>query len=50
MLKTYQFKLKHKGSVGIISSLNLVLRTTIMTPVKPQISKFQADKILPSEL
>ena len=23
----------------------LVLRTTIMTPVKPQISKFQADKI-----
>jgi hypothetical protein len=24
-----------------------VLRTTIMTPVKPQISKFKADKILP---
>jgi hypothetical protein len=23
--------------------------TTIMTPVKPQISKFQADKVLPSE-
>jgi hypothetical protein len=27
-----------------------VLRTTIMTPVKPQISKFKADKILPSGL
>jgi hypothetical protein len=29
-------------------SLKLVLGTTIMTPVKPQISKFQDDKILPS--
>jgi hypothetical protein len=27
-----------------------VLRTTFMTPVKPEISKVQADKILPSEL
>jgi hypothetical protein len=27
-----------------LTSLNLVLRTTIMTPVKPQISKFKAEK------
>jgi hypothetical protein len=27
-----------------LTSLKLVLRTTIMTPVKPQISKFKADK------
>jgi hypothetical protein len=33
-----------------LSSLKLVLRTKIMTPVKPQISKFQAEKILPSGL
>jgi hypothetical protein len=36
------------------TSLKLVLRTANMTPVKaiqrPQISKFQADKILPSGL
>jgi hypothetical protein len=31
-------------------SLMLVFRTTLMTPAKPQISKFQADKILPSGL
>jgi hypothetical protein len=27
-----------------LTSLNLVLRATNMTPVKPQISKFQAEK------
>jgi hypothetical protein len=35
-VKAYQFK--------------VMLRTTIMTPVKPQISKFKADRILPSGL
>jgi hypothetical protein len=29
-----------------LTIFNLVLRTTIMTPAKLQISKFQADKIL----
>jgi hypothetical protein len=37
-------------NVKKLTSLKLVLRTTIMTPVKPQISKFQADKILLSWL
>ena len=31
-------------NVQKLTSLNLVLRTTIMTPVKPQISKFKAEK------
>jgi hypothetical protein len=37
-------------NVKKLTSLNLVLRTTITTPVKPQISKLKADKILPSGL
>jgi hypothetical protein len=39
-----------KNNVKQLTSLKLVLRTTIMTPVKPQISKFKADKILPNGL
>ena len=31
-------------NVQKLTSLNLVLRTTKMTPVKPQISKFKAEK------
>jgi hypothetical protein len=31
-----------------LTSVKLVLRTTIMTPVKPHILKFKADEILPS--
>jgi hypothetical protein len=45
LIKDYNQNLCNK-----LTSLQLVLRTTIMTPVKPQISKFKADKILPSGL
>jgi hypothetical protein len=33
-----------------LTSLKLMLRTTIMTPVEPRISKFQPDKMLPRGL
>jgi hypothetical protein len=33
-----------RSNVQKLTSLNLMLRTTIMTPVNPQISKFQAGK------
>jgi hypothetical protein len=37
-------------NVQKLTSLNLVIRMTIITPVKPKILKFQVEKILPSEL
>jgi hypothetical protein len=47
-------QVSHRPTYSIIVeklfSLKLVLRTTIMTPVKPQISIFKADKVLPSGL
>jgi hypothetical protein len=47
------YELAGKSVDAVINEKNYlfevsVIRTTIMTPVKPQISTFQADKILPS--
>jgi hypothetical protein len=47
MWKTYQFKLSVKDDNYDACKTAII---KIMTPVKPQISKFQADKILPSGL
>jgi hypothetical protein len=47
MQKTYQFKLSVKDDNNdACKTANI----KIMTPVKPQLSKFKADKILPSGL
>jgi hypothetical protein len=44
LLHTSDYESYVEINVQKLASLNLVLRMTIMTPVKPQISKCQAEK------
>jgi hypothetical protein len=45
-------RLHYTSTINVkkLTSLKLVLMTTLMTPVKPQISKFKAVRTLPSGL